>query len=164
MSYRVKKVNIDLNIRSAHVENVTTPMNVKVLWVRGGNKNMDTKTKQLSSEKTDAVFNEKFQMVSQLDWDGIKFAPKKYDMQLWKADQTQMLGVGDFDLGKYANMQEGVEHVDKLPLRSCPFDQQAYIEVILKVKQEGDTPKSGSSGSSRNRALSGKNSMNKSII
>ena len=56
-------------------------------------------------------------------------------MQLWKADQTQMLGVGDFDLGKYANMQEGVEHVDKLPLRSCPFDQQAYIEVVVKVKQ-----------------------------
>lgn len=65
---RPKKVNIDLNIRLAHVESVDTLMDVKVIWVRGHKKDQDTRVKQLSSEVKDAVFNEKFQMISQLEW------------------------------------------------------------------------------------------------
>ena len=49
-----------------------------------------------------------------------------------------MLGTADFDLAKYANMQENVTHTDMLPLRDCLADPDAYIEITIKTKIEGD--------------------------
>ena len=87
MTARQKKVNIDLNIRLAHVDKVPAPIDVTVLWKRGA-KTIDTKVKQLSSSVCEAVFSEKFQMKTQLDFDMIRkqFARKKSDLQLWKSD------------------------------------------------------------------------------
>jgi hypothetical protein len=138
---RQKKVNIDLNIRLAHVVNVPAPIDVTVLWKRGA-KTIDTKVKQLSPSVNEAVFSEKFQMKTQLDFDMIRkqFARKKSDLQLWKSDQSQLLGTADFDLAKYANMAENVTHTDQLPLANCQFDSAAYIEITIKTKIEGDVP------------------------
>ena len=87
MTSKQKKVNIDLNIRLAHVEKVPAPVDVIVLWKRGA-KTIDTKVKQLSPSVSEAVFSEKFQMKTQLDFDMIRkqFARKKSDLQLWKSD------------------------------------------------------------------------------
>lgn len=87
MTARQKKVNIDLNIRLAHVDKVPAPIDVTVLWKRGA-KTIDTKVKQLSPSVCEAVFSEKFQMKTQLDFDMIRkqFARKKSDLQLWKSD------------------------------------------------------------------------------
>ena len=53
-------------------------------------------------------------MNTQLDYDNLRkqFARKKSDLQLWKADQSILIGTADFDLAKYANMPEGVTHTD----------------------------------------------------
>ena len=106
-------MDIDLNIRLAHVSFVHAPLDVLVLWKRGA-KTIDTKVKQLSPANPEAVFNEKFKMNTQLDYDSLRrqFARKKSDLQLWKADQSILIGTADFDLAKYANMPEGVTHTD----------------------------------------------------
>ena len=74
-------MDIDLNIRLAHVSNVQTPMDVVVFWVRG-TKEIDTKVKQLSAANPEAMFNEKFKMNTQLDYDSLRrqFARKKSDL------------------------------------------------------------------------------------
>jgi len=81
-------------------------MEVLVLWKR--NKNViDTKVKELVASPTQqtVVFNEKFQMKTQLDYDTLKrqYVGKKSDLQLWKKDMSSMLGVAEFDLSKYVN-------------------------------------------------------------
>lgn len=43
-----------------------------------------------------------------------------------------MLGEADFDIGKYANSQRAQE--DKLPLRGCSEDPDAFVEIYIKAK------------------------------
>ena len=59
------------------------PTDVTVLWKLGA-KTIDTKVKQHSSSVSEAVFSEKFQMKTHLDFEMIRkqFASKKSDMQL----------------------------------------------------------------------------------
>ena len=49
-----------------------------------------------------------------MDYDNLlrKFPMKKSNLELWRANQSQLLGFAEFDLGKYANMPEGVMHKD----------------------------------------------------
>ena len=65
-----------------------------------------------------------------------------------------MLGEADFDLGKYAN--DSSAQMDRLTLRNCEYDANAYIEIYIKAKtlESESTP-------SRNRnslAASGRSS------
>lgn len=55
-----------------------------------------------------AMFNEKFQMKTQLEYDTLKrqYVRKKSDLQLWKQDMSSMLGVAEFDLSKYVSNQD----------------------------------------------------------
>ena len=47
-------------------------------------------------------------------------------------DLTKKLGEAEFDLSKYANEERAWE--DKLPLKYCDLDSQAYIEIFIKAK------------------------------
>ena len=70
-----------MNIRLAKVKGITQATDVLVLWKRGA-KTIDTKIKQLSPAITEALFNEKFQMKTQLEFDPLRrqFARKKSDL------------------------------------------------------------------------------------
>lgn len=59
----------------------------------------------LTPEEGVAVFNEKFQMKTAIEWDSLrnKFGKKKSILSVFSKDMKQMLGEADFDLGKYAN-------------------------------------------------------------
>jgi hypothetical protein len=78
-----------LNIRMAKVKGLPIPTDVVILWKRG-QKTIDTKVKQLSPSVSEAVFNDRFQMKTQLEYDAIlrKFARKKSNLELWRADQS----------------------------------------------------------------------------
>lgn len=45
---------------------------------------------------------------------------------------SAMLGSADFDLAKYANVEEPQE--DRLPLKNCLLDKEAYVEIYIKAK------------------------------
>ena len=62
-----RKVAIDLNIRSAHCK-VTEPTEVFIEWQRGG-KHIDTKVRDIDENQPNAIFNEKFQMKTVLEFD-----------------------------------------------------------------------------------------------
>jgi hypothetical protein len=49
-----------------------------------------------------------------------------------------MLGSADFDLSKYANDEKPQE--DKLPLKNCAIDANAYIEIFIKAKVLDQVP------------------------
>ena len=101
-------------------------MKVLILWQRG-NKAIDTKVKTLGPNSEVAVFNEKFQMKTAIDWDSLrsKFGKKKSLLAVFTEDRSKKLGEADFDLGKYANDPESQK--DKLPLRNCESDPKAFI-------------------------------------
>ena len=50
---------------------VDEPMSIVILWKRG-NKKIDTQVKAVEKGKPEAIFNEKFQMKTQLDWDSLR--------------------------------------------------------------------------------------------
>ena len=156
-----RKVNIDFNIRSATI-NVDQPMNVLVLWKRGKN-TIDTKIKQVGPGQPVAMFNEKFQMKTQLEYDTLKrqYVRKKSDLQLWKQDMSSMLGVAEFDLSQYVTqdpqMAERTQE-DRLPLKNCLIDDTAYIDILIKAKVDMDSlpaQQSPSSSPVHNRPHSG---------
>ncbi len=62
-----RKVAIDLNIRSAYLK-VEEPTEVYIEWQRGG-KSIDTKVKDIDPSQNMAMFNEKFQMKTVLEYD-----------------------------------------------------------------------------------------------
>jgi N-terminal C2 in EEIG1 and EHBP1 proteins len=45
---------------------------------------------------------------------------------------SKLLGEADFDLAKYANDERAQD--DKLPLKNCSLDPNAYIEIYIKAK------------------------------
>lgn len=51
---------------------------------------------------------------------------------MWKKDLSMMLGEADFDLSKYANDERAQD--DRLPLKNCQLDSNAYIEIYIKAK------------------------------
>lgn len=53
-----------------------------------------------------------------------------------------MLGEADFDLSKYANEEKAME--DKLPIKNCSTDPDAYIEIYIKAKVLEAAPSSSS--------------------
>ena len=55
-----------------------------------GNKTIDTKTKLIDPSSPIAVFNDKFQMKTVLDYDFLRrcFIRKKSELQVWKKDMT----------------------------------------------------------------------------
>lgn len=65
-----KKIAIDLNIRQATIA-VTEPMDIVILWKRN-QKKIDTRVKPISPETQMTVFNEMFQMKTQLEWDPLR--------------------------------------------------------------------------------------------
>jgi len=114
MSKLQKKVSIDLNIKSVCIQNLKETFSVQILWKRGkltysltaiGAKSIDTKVKTIGPENPEAVFNEKFQMKTAIDWDSLrnKFGKKKSILAVFTKDKSKLLGEADFDLGKYAN-------------------------------------------------------------
>eukprot|EP00347_Sterkiella_histriomuscorum_P010529 403375936 len=127
-----RKVSIDLNIRSATLK-VDEPMEILIVWKRG-TKKIDTRSRIIDQSRPQAVFNEKFQMKTALDYDTLRrqFIKKKSDLQVWKKDMSVMLGSADFDLSKYANDERAQD--DRLPLKNCTIDSSAYIEIYIKAK------------------------------
>lgn len=106
-----------------------------------GGKSIDTKEKTVGPEITEAVFNEKFQMKTAIDWDSLrgKFGKKKSILAVFTKDRSKMLGEADFDLGKYANDPSKTK--DQLPLRNCESDPKAFIEIYIKAKMLEDKDK-----------------------
>ena len=137
-----KKVSIDLNIRALTINNLSKPIDVIILWAQR-TKAIDTKSQSLSPDKATAIFDEKFQMKTAIDWDSVrgKFAKKESKLRVFTKDKSRMLGEADFDLGKYANDPTSTAKVDRLQLRNCEVDPNAFIEILIKAKTlEGDTP------------------------
>jgi hypothetical protein len=56
-------------------------MHIVILWKRG-TKKIDTQVKPISPEKPNSIFNEKFQMKTQLEWDSLRniFRKKSSDL------------------------------------------------------------------------------------
>ena len=70
-----------------------------------GTKSIDTKVQRVGPGQPTAIFNEKFQMKTAIDWDSLrgKFGKKKSILAVFTKDRSKLLGEADFDLGKYAN-------------------------------------------------------------
>jgi len=105
-----------------------------------GTKSIDTKSKVLDKVTPLAVFNEKFQMKTVLEYDFLRrqFIKKKSELQLWKKDMSTMLGSAEFDLSKYANEEKAVE--EKLPIKNSSYSTEGYVEIYIKCKAEGGLP------------------------
>ena len=75
-----------------------------ILW-KQRTKAIDTKVQRLGPERPMAIFDEKFQMKTAIDWDNMrgKFAKKQSVLAVFTKDRSRLLGEADFDLGKYAN-------------------------------------------------------------
>jgi len=136
-----KKVSIDLNIRALQINNLQKEMDVLILW-KQRTKAIDTKVQRLGPDKPMAIFDEKFQMKTAIDWDNIrgKFAKKQSILAVFTKDRSRLLGEADFDLGKYAN--DATAQKDRLMLRNCDKDPEAFIEIYIKAKtlEESTTP------------------------
>ena len=136
-----KKVSIDLNIRALQINNLTQNIDVLILW-KQRTKAIDTKVQRLGPNQPKAIFDEKFQMKTAIDWDNIrgKFAKKQSILAVFTKDRSRLLGEADFDLGKYAN--ESNAQKDQLLLRNCEADPCAYIEIYIKAKviEQDPTP------------------------
>ena len=81
-------MSFDLNIKLAHLKNLPAATDVVIIWKRGTT-TIDTKVKQLGPEVTEAVFNDKYEMRTQMDYDNLlkKFPMKKSNLELWRANQ-----------------------------------------------------------------------------
>ena len=126
-----------------------------ILW-KQRTKAIDTKVQRLGPDRPHAIFDEKFQMKTAIDWDNMrgKFAKKQSILAVFTKDRSRLLGEADFDLGKYAN--DSTAQMDRLTLRNCEVDPSAYIEIYIKAKtldSGGDTPTRGSRGASANNPL-----------
>ena len=128
-----KKVSIDLNIRALQIKNLQQVTDVLILW-KQRTKAIDTKVQRLSPTQPVAIFEEKFQMKTAIDWDSIrgKFAKKQSILAVFTKDRSRLLGEADFDLGKYAN--DSTAQMDRLILRNCQDDPEAFIEIYIKAK------------------------------
>lgn len=104
-----------------------------ILW-KQRTKAIDTKVQKLGPEKPMAIFDEKFQMKTAIDWDNIrgKFTKKQSILAVFTKDRSRLLGEADFDLGKYAN--DSTAQMDRLTLRNCEPDPNAFIEIYIKAK------------------------------
>lgn len=119
-------------------------MHIVILWKRG-TKKIDTQVKPISIDKPYSVFNEKFQMKTQLEWDSLRniFRKKGSDLQVHQVEpgvdpmkaasegKTIIIGEADFDLAHYANNPH--IQTDKLPLKNCTIDPNAFIEITIKT-------------------------------
>lgn len=131
-------------------------MNIVILWKRG-TKKIDTQVKPISPEKPHSIFNEKFQMKTQLEWDSLRniFRKKGSDLQVHRVEpgvdvmkaategNSEIIGEADFDLAHYANNPHIQQ--DKLPLKNCTLDPNAFIEITIKTNSQEvlkTTPKS----------------------
>jgi hypothetical protein len=55
---------------------------------------------------------------------------------------TTMLGTADFDLSKYVTQDPAMAEKtqeDRLPLKNCMIDGNAYIDIIIKAKVDMDS-------------------------
>jgi len=129
-----RKVNITLTIKAAYLETESDSEAV-ITWKRGS-KHIDTRTKPLKAQSGSALFNEKFQMKTALDYDPAsgKFLSKKSLLCLNLKEGPQ-LGEAELDLSKYANNPDIKK--DRLKLLKCA-DQKAYIEISIVAKPEED--------------------------
>lgn len=79
-----------MNIRSVTINNLTGPaLDVFILWKRGA-KSIDTKVKKIGeNEGNTAIFNEKFQMKTAIEWDSLrnKFGKKKSILAVFTKDK-----------------------------------------------------------------------------
>ena len=123
---------------------VKEPMNIVILWKRG-QKKIDTQVKPITPETQTSVFNEKFQMKTQLEWDSLRnqfrqkksvlsvhlVRPGEVPLESANAGTAQVIGDADFDLAYYANHPNVLQ--DKLPLKNCTIDKNGYIEIYIKT-------------------------------
>lgn len=87
-------------------------------------------------------------MKTQLEWDPLRnqFRPKKSVlsvhvvqpgenvMEQASKESSEILGEADFDLAYYANNPEILQ--DKLPLKNCSIDPNAFIEIYIKTNSQ----------------------------
>ena len=62
-----------------------------------------------------------------------KFTKKNSILHVYNSDQSQKFGEADFDLSNYAN-ESGKDFEEKLPIKNCPEDPDAYIEIYIKAQ------------------------------
>lgn len=74
-------------------------------------------------------------MKTALDFDTLrrKFTKKNSILYVHSKDLAQRYGEADFDLSSYANNPDR-DFEEKLPLKNCPSDPNAYIEIYIKAK------------------------------
>ena len=145
-------------------------MDIVILWKRGSKK-IDTLIKHISPENNQCVFNEKFQMKTQLEWDSLRnqFRPKKSTLSVHQVRKGEnimqsstdgssiVLGEADFDLAYYANNPKLLQ--DKLPLKNCLIDPKAFIEIQIKTNSAEVISKLGNRSGSSHSSEDGANSI-----
>ena len=69
-----------MNIKSATIQ-TQEPLDILIIWKRG-TKTIDTRPRKIDKDRPQAIFNEKFQMKTQLDFDGFRrqFVKKRSDL------------------------------------------------------------------------------------
>ena len=120
-----------------------------------------------------SVFNEKFQMKTQLEWDGLRnqfrkkqsilsvhmVTPGQDVMEAASSGTSTVIGDADFDLAYYANNPTILS--DKLPLKRCTIDSKAYIEIYIKTNSQEvlnkERSNSGQGGQASDRSASPQN-------
>lgn len=100
-----------------------------VIWSRGS-KQAKTKKRVLNEQVSTAVFDEKFQINTQmeLDEDGKPTKPKISTLTVASDKAHGLLGKADLDLSLYGDDEF---RIHKLPLVNCKY-ADAFIEVGLK--------------------------------
>ena len=48
-------------------------------------------------------------------------------------DRETSLGEAQFDLAEYSNL-EGKSKIDRLPLKNCSYDDNAFIEIHIRAQ------------------------------
>ena len=121
---------------------VTDKCEVFIVWNRGSKK-INTKSHVISPYVRSAIFNEKFRMMTPLDYSPAKdrYKAKKSTLTVHikpEGKSACAVGEAELDLGHFANNEKFRAELtaDKLPLRNCQLDASAHIEISIRVNTD----------------------------
>ena len=123
-----KDITIQLLIKSLTVP-VTEQLPVKIIWTRG-TKKAETKKRLLSDQAQSTVFDEKFEVSTQMEVDanGKPTRPKNSQLVVASDKAHGIIGKANLDLSKFG-IADFETH--QLYLTDCEYEG-AFIEVRLK--------------------------------
>ena len=127
-----KDITIQLIIKSLTIP-VTEQLPVKIIWQRG-QKKAETKKRLLSDQAQSTVFDEKFEVSTQMDVDinGTPLRAKMSNLVVASDKAHGILGKADLDLSQFG--KEDFQ-VHELTLRECEYEN-AFITVHLKGSEK----------------------------